>query len=89
MSKTDDVPTRIDVDVRAALHLRRHVTECVVCRMHDRPACSEGTHMVEDALSMAGLFDRARTAEETAAMLKDGTITLTGDFDFKATHDGV
>lgn len=57
---------RIEVDVREALAIRRHVGECMVCFIAEMPVCSEGVAMVEDALDVAGLYDLQRETAEGA-----------------------
>lgn len=61
---------RVDVGIRAALSLRQHAKECIACFAHDRPTCPVALSMVEDALSMAGLYDMERTGRELACALR-------------------
>lgn len=55
---------QVDVDSRSAQLVRRHVRGCPACNVHGRPVCREANAMVEDALSMAGLYARDRAEIE-------------------------
>lgn len=54
----------IHISLKEAFVLRQHAKYCPMCEIHGTQACPTAVAIVEDALSMTGLFDRNRTNQE-------------------------
>lgn len=54
----------VDVEIRPAAILRKHSKMCPACELWTSAGCPTATSIVEDALSMSGLFALDRTIKE-------------------------